>query len=195
MKYCSDLAIQTICCFFDSQILSQFTQLIQLTTTIVKFGTQGDKTGWSYIVIPSDVAEKLCPGNRRGFRTKGKIDNHKFSGKSIIPLGKGEFIFTVDAKIRKAIGKRVGAMVTLEIAFDKTEYKINAEFTECLADEPEALQFFNSLTGSHRRYFSKWIESAKTEDTKAKRIAQSINAFLKKQGFPEMMRANKAGRA
>lgn len=187
--------IQAISCFFDPQNISQATQLIQLTTTIVKFGAQGDKTGWSYIVVPADIAERLCPGNRRGFRTKGKIDNYKFSGKSIIPLGKGEFIFTIDAKIRKAIGKRVGAIVTLEIAFDKTEYKINTEFTECLADEPEALQFFNSLTGSHQRYFSKWIESAKTEDTKAKRIAQSINAFLKKQGFPEMMRANKAGRA
>jgi uncharacterized protein YdeI (YjbR/CyaY-like superfamily) len=70
---------------------------------------------------------------------------------------------------------------------------MNVEFMECLTDEPEALQFFNSLTGSHQRYFSKWIESAKTDDTKAKRIAQSINAFLKKQGFPEMMRANKRG--
>lgn len=165
--------------------------MINFTTTIVKFGAQGEKTGWTYIVVPADVAEKLCPGNRRGFRTKGKLDNYKFSGKSLIPLGKGEFIFTIDAKIRKAIGKREGALVNLQIAQDKSEYVMNAELMDCLAEEPDALKFFKSLTGSHQRYFSKWVESAKTDDTKAKRIAQSIEAFLKKQGFPEMLRWNK----
>lgn len=163
----------------------------KIRTTILKFGAQGEKTGWSYIVVPADVADKLCKGNKKGFRTKGKIDDYKFSGKSLIPLGKGDFIFTMDAKIRKAIGKRAGAMVTLEIAYDKTEYQLNQEFMSCLNDEPEAMAFFKTLTGSHQRYFSKWVDSAKTEDTRAKRIAQSINAFLKKQGFPEMMRANK----
>ena len=165
--------------------------MVKFSTTIVKFGAQGEKTGWTYIVVPADVAQKLCPGNRRGFRTKGKLDNYKFSGKSLIPLGKGEFIFTIDAKIRKAIGKRYGAMVNVQIEFDKSEYKLNAEFMDCLGEEPQALEFFETLTGSHQRYFSKWIESAKTEETKAKRIALSINGFLRKQGFPEMMRANK----
>ena len=165
--------------------------MIKLKTTIVRFGAQGEKTGWTYIVIPADVAEKLCPGNRKGFRTKGKLDNYTFSGKSLIPLGKGEFIFTIDAKIRKAIGKRVGAMVNLQIAHDKSEYKMNQELMDCLREEPEAHEFFKTLPGSHQRYFSKWVESAKTEETKAKRIAQSINAFLKKQGFPEMLRWNK----
>jgi hypothetical protein len=165
--------------------------MIKFKTTIVKFGAQGEKTGWTYIVIPADVAEKLCPGNRKGFRTRGKLDNYTFSGKSLIPLGKGEFIFTIDANIRKAIGKRAGAMVNVQIAFDKSEYMMNAEFMDCLKEEPDALEFFKTLPGSHQRYFSKWIESAKTEETKAKRIAKSINAFLKKQGFAEMLRWNK----
>ena len=169
--------------------------MIRFQTTILRFGAQGEKTGWTYIVIPADVAEKLCPGNRKGFRTKGKIDDYKFSGKSLIPMGKGEFIFTIDAKIRKSIGKRNGAMVNVQIAYDKTEYKLNAEFMVCLKDEPEALAFFNTLTGSHQRYYSKWIESAKTEETKAKRIAQAINGFLKKWGFPEMLRANRGNRS
>jgi hypothetical protein len=164
---------------------------IKFTTTILRFNQHGEKTGWTYIVIPTDVAEKLQPGNKKGFRTKGMLDNHKFSGKSLIPMGKGEFILTLDKEIRKAIGKRHGAILTVQIEFDTSEYQLNNEFMECLNDEPEALKFFNALTGSHQRYFSKWIEGAKTEETKAKRIAQSINAFLKKQGFPEMLRANR----
>ena len=166
----------------------------KFTTTILKFAKHGEKTGWTYIIIPADVAQKLQPGNKKGFRAKGKLDEYKFSGKSLLPMGKGEFIFTIDSKIRKAIGKRHGVMLNVQIEFDKSEYELNADFIDCLNDEPEALKFFESLTRSHRNYFSKWIESAKTEETKAKRIALSINAFLKKQGFPEMLREQKANR-
>jgi hypothetical protein len=44
------------------------------------------------------------------------------------------------------------------------------------------------LPGSHRNYFSKWIDSAKTDATKTKRIAMAVNALSKKWGYPEMMR-------
>src|SRR6187431_2194822 len=125
---------------------------VQFTTTILRFGSQGEKTGWTYIVIPADIANKLQPGNKKGFRTKGKLDNHIFSGKSLIPMGKGEFILTLDKGIRKAIGKRHGAMLNVQIEFDKSEYQLNTEFMECLNDEPEALKFFNSLTRSHKNY-------------------------------------------
>jgi hypothetical protein len=44
---------------------------------------------------------------------------------------------------------------------------------------------------SHQVYFSKWIESAKTNATKTKRIVMALTAFSKKQGYPEMIRENK----
>ncbi|MBN8785519.1 MAG: YdeI/OmpD-associated family protein, partial [Terrimonas sp.] len=42
-----------------------------------------------------------------------------------------------------------------------------------------------------QNYFSKWIESAKTEATRAKRIAMTVSATAKKWGYPEMIRAAK----
>lgn len=165
---------------------------IQFTTVIQQFGTQGEKTGWTYIEIPADVANKLCRGNKQGFRTKGKLDNYVFSGKSLLPMGAGNFIMPLNAAMRKAVGKRKGAMLNVQIEFDKSKYELNRDLMECLDDEPKALTFFKSLPGSHQNYFSKWIESAKTDATKAKRIAMALNAFLKKQGFPEMLRAQKS---
>jgi len=97
----------------------------------------------------------------------------------------------VNAVMRKAIGKRHGAMVKVQLVEDKSEFIFNKDFMECMADEPNALEFFKTLPGSHQRYFSKWIESAKTEQTKAKRIAQAVNGLAKKLGYPEMMRALK----
>jgi uncharacterized protein YdeI (YjbR/CyaY-like superfamily) len=71
---------------------------------------------------------------------------------------------------------------------------LSLEFVECLNDEPRALDFFKTLPRGHQNYFSKWIESAKTENTKAKRIAQAVNALAKKQGYGEMLRALKQER-
>jgi uncharacterized protein YdeI (YjbR/CyaY-like superfamily) len=62
---------------------------------------------------------------------------------------------------------------------------------ECLSDEPAALSYFKKLPGSHQKYYSKWIESAKTEATKAKRIALTVNACARQMHFGEMMREQK----
>src|SRR5690242_7324727 len=166
---------------------------VQFTTTIHRFEKQGEKTGWTYIEIPADVATKLCPGNKQGFRTKGKLDNYAFSGKSLLPMGSGNFIMPLNAAMRKAIGKKAGAILKVQIEFDKSKYELNTEFMDCLKDDKQAHAFFKTLPRSHQNYFSKWIESAKTDETKAKRIAMTMNAFLKKQGFPEMLRAQKKG--
>ena len=80
--------------------------MVSFTTTIHKFAQQGEKTGWTYIEIPVDIAEKLQPGNRKGFRVKGKLDNHKISNIALIPMGGGKFILTLNAALRKATGKK-----------------------------------------------------------------------------------------
>lgn len=162
--------------------------MVQLTATMKRFDRQGEKTGWTYIEIPADLAQQLKPGNKKEFKVKGKLDNHAINRVSLLPMGGGLFIMPVNAAMRKAIGKRHGAMVKLQLTEDKSEFVFNSDFMECLADEPTALKFFQTLTGSHQRYFSKWIDSAKTEQTKAKRIAQSVNALAKQQGYTEMAR-------
>ena len=69
-------------------------------------------------------------------------------------------------------------------------YAQKKDFIACLKDEPMAKKHFESLTGSHQRYFSKWIDSAKTEETKVKRITMAVNALAKKWGYPEMLRSS-----
>ena len=163
--------------------------MIRLTATIKKFERQGEKTGWTYIEIPADLAQKLKPGNKKEFKVKGKLDKYGIQRVSLLPMGGGGFIMPINATMRKAIGKRHGAIVQVQLMEDNSEFVFNKDLMECLTDEPVARQFFETLTGSHQRYFSKWIDSAKTEQTKAKRIAQAIDALAKRQGYPEMLRS------
>lgn len=164
--------------------------MVKYTTVILKFDKQGEKTGWTYIEIPADAAQKLKPGNKKSFRVKGMLDNYSFSKAALLPMGNGNFILPLNAAIRKAIGKRHGAMLRVQMEEDKSAFIFNRDLMACLADEPAALAFFKQQPGSHQRYFSKWVDSAKTDATKAKKIAMALNALLKRQGFVEMMRAN-----
>ena len=137
------------------------------------------------------LPHKLKPGCKKSFRVKGTLDNYKIERTSLLPMGGGNFIIPINATIRKALGKRKGAIIKVSLAEDTREVEINKTFLICLADEPAALEFFNSLPGSHRNYFSKWIESAKTEETKANRIARAVTALSRKLGYGEMLRMGK----
>ena len=77
---------------------------------------------------------------------------------------------------------------------DQRPLQPSADFISCLADDAAGTEFFKSLAKSHQDYFTKWIESAKTDQTKAGRIAHSINYLSRKQGFGEMLRDLKRNR-
>ncbi len=171
-------------------IFEAFESMVTFTTTIQKFDKQGEKTGWTYIQIPSTIATVLKPNNKQSFRVKGKLDGFAIKGVALLPMGEGNFIMALNAVLQKGIKKRKGATLLVQIEVDNEPLQPNAGLMECLADEPEALAFFNQLPKGHQNYFTKWIESAKTEQTITKRIAMAITAFTRKQGFSEMMRAN-----
>lgn len=162
--------------------------MIRFTAIIQRFARQGEKTGWTYIEIPADVARQLKPGNKRSFRVKGKLDKYPIEKAALLPMGEGDFILPLKAVVRKAIGKKHGDKITVEMQEDERELELDTDLMACLHDEPDALKFFQSLPGSHQRYFSKWIQDAKTEATRAKRIARTINAMCRKQNYGEMMR-------
>ncbi len=167
--------------------------MITYTTTILRFAEMGEKTGWMYIEIPADIAEQINPGVKKSYRVKGKFDNYKIEKVAVLPMGEGTFIIPFNAQMRKATGKKNGAMLNVSLELDERTIPINAELLDCLSDEPKALKFFNSLPKSHQGYFSKWIDTAKTDATKAKRIAESVNGLLKRQNFGDILRAKNGG--
>lgn len=168
--------------------------MVQFSALIKKFGQQGEKTGWTYIEIPEAQAQQLIPGNKKGFRVKGFLDTYAIEQISLLPVGGGDFIMPLNTAMRKGIGKAKGAIVNVRLDVDTKPVELSKELMECLADEPAALAYFSKLPGSHQKYYSKWIESARTEPTKAKRIAATVNACARNLGYGEMLRALKEER-
>jgi hypothetical protein len=166
--------------------------MVTYTTTILRYGEMGEKTRWMYIEIPAKIAAKIKPDTKKSFRVKGKLDNYLIEKVALLPMGKGNFIMPFNAQMRKGTGKRNGSALKVSLELDERSITINAELLDCLADEPGALKFFKSLPKSVQGYFSKWIDTAKTDATKAKRITESVNALLLHRNFTAMMREMKS---
>jgi urease beta subunit len=168
--------------------------MVAFSAIIKQFAEQGEKTGWTYIEIPAGIAVKIKPGNKKTFRVKGKLDSYQIKAVALMPMGGGNFIMALNAEMRKAIKKRKGATIQVQLQEDKEKLQPSVELLDCLADEPKAKAYFDSLTYGHKNYFSKWIESAKTEPTKTKRIAQAIDALSRQMDFGSMLRSLKEDR-
>lgn len=165
--------------------------MVSFTAVLLQFEEHGDKTGWTYIEIPADVADLLFPGNKKAFRVKGKLDDFSIQQINLSPAGNGTFIMAINAAMRKRIGKRRGAMVSVKLAKDDTQMVLDSDLLQCLEDVPEAKAYFESLAPSHKRYFNNWITEAKTIETRTKRLSNSVSALAMQLDFGSMIRSLK----
>lgn len=166
--------------------------MVAFQTILQKFGEKGEKTGWTHVHIPADIAQEIKPNTKKGYRVKGTIDNFSIKLVALIPIGEGDFVIPINARMRKGICKEEGAMVSLNLEEDTDELPQSEELMICLEDEPKALEIFLKMPKGHQNYYSKWIESAKTIETKTKRITMTVHGLAMGMNYNEMMRYYKS---
>lgn len=161
--------------------------MIRFEAIIKKFGQKGEKTGWTYVEIPSELATQLSE-SKVAFRVKGLLDSYSIKLVALVPMGEGDFILPLNAQMRKHIKKTIGEKLTLQLEFDPDELPQSDDLLACLEDEPLALERFLAMPKSHQNYYSKWVESAKTIETKSKRIRMTIFGMKNKMEYGEVIR-------
>jgi hypothetical protein len=164
---------------------------VEFTADILKFSDNGDKTKWTYILVPAQHAQVLKPGNKKSFRVKGKLDAYEITQVALLPYGDGKFMMAINGEMRKQIKKQAGAKLKVRITAELEDPPLDTEMIECLKEEPEAWERFSSLTKSHQRYFSNWVSSGKTNQTKDTRIAHTVNAMIKNWDYGQLVRSLK----
>jgi hypothetical protein len=162
--------------------------MVAFTATIKRFNAKG---GWTYIIIPSALAQRLKSGNKRSFRVKGLLDRFPVKALSLMPVGNGDFMLPINAALRKGTGKQQGDKLRVSFQLDKAPLRFDADLLLCLREEPAADAFFKKLSPSHRSYYSRWVASSRSEATKARRIARCIDALLRGQHYGEMLKWEK----
>ncbi|MFC7526236.1 YdeI/OmpD-associated family protein [Parapedobacter sp. GCM10030251] len=152
--------------------------------------------GWAYIEVPRTIAEQLKPGCRQVYRVRGEIDDQPFSGLALMPKGEGDYFLAINGGMRKKLKKGVGDFLSLRLEEDR-EFVIEMpeDLELCLSDdEGNLMARFMSMPKSHRNYFIKYINDAKTDPTRAKRIGMTVEAMATGLDFGAMIRLDKARR-
>jgi hypothetical protein len=112
-------------------------------------------------------------------KVHGSIDGYEIKKYNLMPMGNGMLFLAVRAEIRKKIKKKEGDTIHVILFPDDEPMEVPDEMMLCIKDEPEALKFFKSLTDSEQKYYIDWIYSAKKEETKIERMAETVNRLLK----------------
>lgn len=159
---------------------------------IERFENNGEKTGWSYVFIPQEVADQIKANNRREIRVRGLIDQVVVNGLCLMPVKGDGFILPLKKSLRKDLRKESGASVTLNLEFD-ADFKIEMpdDLEVCLAEEEVLLRRFLAMPKSHQNYFINWLNTAKTEPTRTKRLVMIVMAMVDELDFGAMIRSHK----
>ncbi len=163
--------------------------LTKFSAEILKYGKKGEKTGWTYISLSKELANQIKSNNKKSFRVKGKLDAVPVKGLAVLPIGSGEFIISLNEIIRIKLRKKVGDIIACQLEGD-VDYKVDipADLHVLLREEQLMIDNFMKLLPSHRTYFINWINAAKTEITRTKRLSMTANAMYHGLTYPEMIK-------
>lgn len=132
---------------------------------------------WHFVEFPHDVKELF--GKRGEVRVKTLI-NGVAADRALLPTKSGYHILVFGGDLRKKAGiKRVGDMVKVELWLDPEPDRIDIPLAlaETLDFIPEMKAAWDKLLPGMKRSMCYWVGSAKTEPTRAKRIAELLRRF------------------
>jgi hypothetical protein len=127
------------------------------------------------IEVPPAVVEKLGSGRRPAVRVT--IGDHTYPS-TIGSMG-GRFLVPVSVENRKLAGVAAGDEVDVVLELDTSTRTVDVPpaLAAALARDRKAKAAFDSLSFSKQRWFTLQVEGAKTDDTRARRVAKAIETL------------------
>jgi uncharacterized protein YdeI (YjbR/CyaY-like superfamily) len=88
----------------------------------------------------------------------------------------GESLLGLSRAIRTAADAEAGdaVEVILELGTAPREVDVPVALAAALANDPVARSAFDGLAVTHRKEFARWIEEAKREETRGRRVTQTL---------------------
>jgi hypothetical protein len=139
-------------------------------TTILQTG----KTA-AGIEVPEEIVTALGSGKR----PKVSVTINGYTYRSSIAPMNGVYMVGVSSDVREAAGVAGGEEVDVDIELDTAPRVVTVpdDFAAALDAAPAARTTFESLSYSNKSWHVLQIEGAKTEDTRQRRIAKSVEAL------------------
>jgi len=135
--------------------------------------------GGAFVEVPFDVEEAF---DSKKPKVKAMIEGVEYRG-TLTRMGGPNHMLIILKGIREKVGKTFGDQVKVTVEADASPrvVKVPPDLARQLRAEKEAKAVFDKLAYTHQREYVTWIVEAKKPETRARRVAQTIER-LKKGG-------------
>jgi antitoxin component of MazEF toxin-antitoxin module len=125
------------------------------------------------VVLDDDQVAAVGEGAKR-FPVVATVNGYTWRT-SVMRMG-GEFLLGLPREVRGEAGVEAGDTVAVELALDTTprEVEVPPALADALAGDDVARAAFETLAFTHRKEFARWIEEAKRDETRERRVAQAL---------------------
>lgn len=133
--------------------------------------------GGAFVEVPFDVEQAF--GSKHP-RVKAMIEGVPYRG-TLVRMGTECHLLLILKSIREQIGRTFGDEVKVSVELDVEERVVTVpeELKRAFKSDKEAKAAFEKLSYTHKKEYVTWIEEAKKEETRARRIAQTLEMLKK----------------
>lgn len=134
----------------------------------------------AYVEFPHDVQQEF--GTKGQVKVVALFDGIEYRG-SLARMGHHCHVLGMTKEIRRAIGKNPGDTVHVVLRKDDEPRAVELPLAlaAALANEPEAMAFFESLSYTHKKEYAVWIADAKRPETMERRVRQAVDLLKGRQ--------------
>jgi hypothetical protein len=140
---------------------------IRLSATLVSRGPA------AAVVLDDEQVAAVGEGAKR-FPVVATVNGHTW--RTTVTRMRGEFLLGLNRAVRDEAGVEAGDTVEVELVLDTTprEVEVPEALAEALADDPAVRAAFEGLAYTHRKEYARWIEDAKRDETRKRRVAEAL---------------------
>ncbi|RZU48478.1 uncharacterized protein DUF1905 [Krasilnikovia cinnamomea] len=134
---------------------------------------EAGRGGGAFVMLPEHVRSALGGGSR--MRVTGTLNGVEFAS-STMGMGGGKVCLGLHKATREAAGVAIGDVVEVTVERDDRPRVLTVpdDLATALAGDEAAAAAFERLSFSHRREYVEWITEAKRAETRARRVAQTL---------------------
>jgi hypothetical protein len=147
---------------------------LELTTELVSRGPA------AAVVLDDEQVAAIGEGAKR-FPVRATVNGYAW--RTTVTRMRGEFLLGLNRAVREAAGVEAGDTVDVLIELDTAprEVEVPEALASALAADPDAKAAFERLAFTHRKEYARWIEEAKRDETRARRVARALEMLREGQ--------------
>src|SRR5438046_107756 len=140
---------------------------IRLTATLVPRGQA------AAVVLDSEHVAAVGEGAKR-FPVVATVNGYTW--RTTVTRMRGEFLLGLNRTVRQEAGVEAGDTVEVKLELDTAprEVELPAALANALAEDSKARTTFDQLAYTHRKEYARWIDEAKRDETRERRVAQAL---------------------